>query len=452
MKKNIITLAVLAFFASQHGVAQDANEAPSNDSLNKSIQLLKKDIDVAKNLKISGWVQVQYQLADTLGVKNFDGGDFPVNSDQRFMIRRGRIKFTYNQKNTQYVMQINGTERGLSLVEVYTKYTDPFKNVLSLTAGIMNRPFGFEVPQSSSERETPERSRFIQNLLPNERDCGAMLTFQPVKGKKLYGLRVDAGEFNGVGIAVPGTGIPAGSTAAIGTTGVNGFTDFDKYKDFIGRAYFTRTNKSEKFKFGIGASYLDGGFAYQNNIVYDKINLDAAGNKVWVIADTITSSFKGKKAPKIYKGVDAQVTVKSFLGTTTLRGEYVIGTQTGRSTEYKSVQATPSSSSANYVRNFEGCVVYFIQRIGKSKHEIALRYDWIDPNTDLSSGDFNGKNGMKEGELKYTSMGAGYNFYFDPNMKLMVYYNMVTNETGNFKGYTRDLKDNILTVRVQYKF
>jgi hypothetical protein len=280
-----------------------------------------------------------------------------------------------------------------------------------------------------------------------------MLTFQPAKGKKLHGLRIDAGLYNGTGIAVPGTGAPVGSVnAPVGTTGTNGFTDFDKYKDVIARIYYTRATKNEKIKFGIGASYYEGGFAYQNNIVYDRIKLNDSGNRVWVAADTTECNFKGKRAPKSYKGVDAQLSIRSVLGTTTVRAEYITGIQTGRSTEYRSPQSTPSAASANYIRNFEGCVVYFVQRIGKSKHEIAAKYDWIDPNTNVSPDDLNGVNGMKEGEIKYTTLGAGYNFYLDTNIKFMVYYNMVSNEVTKIKGYSRDLKDNMLTIRMQYKF
>ncbi len=450
-----LTFSLLLCFALLNSLrAQDtATAPPTNDSLNKSVQHLKKEFELFKNLKITGWVQAQYQYADTIGTKNFDGGDFPINSDQRFMIRRGRVKFTYNQKNSQYVMQINGTERGVNLVEIFGKYTDPFIHAFSITAGVMNRPFGFEIQQSSADRETPERSRYIQTLLPNERDIGAMLTYQPAKGKPLFGLKIDAGLFNGTGIAVPGTGAPVGSVGApSGVTGVNGFTDFDRYKDLIGHIYYTRTSKNEKIKFGIGASHYNGGFAYQNNIVYNSMKTDTLGNKVWVAMDTTGKGYKGQKAPRIYTGVEAQFTIKTVLGTTTIRGEYVTGTQSGRSTDFRSPQSAPSSLSANYIRNFEAGNVYFIHRIAKSKHEVVFKYEWIDPNTKISASDLNGKNGMKEGEIKYTMMGFGYNFYLDDHVKFMFYYNMVTNETTQISGYTRDLKDNILTIRMQYRF
>jgi phosphate-selective porin len=64
-----------------------------------------------------------------------------------------------------------------------------------------------------------------------------------------------------------------------------------------------------------------------------------------------------------------------------------------------------------------------------------------------------GINGMTKAELKYTMFGLGYNYYVNDNVKFMVYYNMVTNE--NAKGitdYLKDVKDNVLTIRMQVRF
>ncbi len=450
MKSISILVFVLVSFQYK---AQDANNqppAPTNDSLNKSIQSVKKEIELLKNLKVNGWIQAQYQYADTAGAKNFDGGDFPGASNQRFMIRRGRIKFTYTQKNSLYVFQLNATERGVNIADVYGKVIDPWKHAFSLTAGVQNRPFGYDIQMSSADRESPERARWTQNFLPNERDLGAMITFQPQKGKTLYGLKVDAGFFNGTGIAVPGTGTP--TLAASGTTGLNGFTDFDSYKDFIAHLVYYNASKNGKIKYGIGASHYNGGFVLQNNKVYNSITTDTMGNKIWTIADTVNHSYKNKKAPRVYYGVEAFFSVNSVIGTTTIRGEYFTGTQTGRDVDTRSPQALPSATDAMFIRNFSGGYAYFIQRIGKSKHELVFKYEWLDPNTKISASDLNGKNGMKQGEIKYTMMGVGYNFYLDTNIKFMLFYNMVSNEVAQIKGFTYDLKDNIFTARLQYRF
>src|SRR4051812_4823706 len=119
MRKKI-QFAACALFLSMCLMAQETPTV-SNDSLLRSINSLKKEVDILKNLKVSGWIQAQFQLADTIGAKNFDGGDFPTNSDSRFMIRRGRFKLTYTQKNSMYVVQINATERGVNVVDIFGK-------------------------------------------------------------------------------------------------------------------------------------------------------------------------------------------------------------------------------------------------------------------------------------------------------------------------------------------
>jgi phosphate-selective porin len=47
---------------------------------------------------------------------------------------------------------------------------------------------------------------------------------------------------------------------------------------------------------------------------------------------------------------------------------------------------------------------------------------------------------------------VGYNVRIAANVKLMAYYEFVKNETTQLTGYTRDLPDNVLTLRAQFKF
>jgi phosphate-selective porin len=437
MKKELFILCMFAMSS------LSAQQGAKDDTLKQTVNQLKSDMTQMKNLKITGWVQTQFQHAESKGAKTFDGGDFLPLSDNRFMLRRARVKFTYTNGLFQGVMQLNATERGVNLVEYFGKITDPWTKSFTLTTGVMNRPFGFEIQQSSADRETPERARFTQTLLPNERDLGAMLTFQPVKGKKLYGLKVDAGFFNGVGIAVPGT------------TSLNGagVVDFDSYKDFIGRAHYKKSLKEDKIQFGIGVSHYNGGFVYQNNRVFDQLTTGANGLMQWQLRDTVTTALsKGGKAPRAYYGGDFQFSVKSKIGTSTIRAEYITGTQSGMIDESKSPSTLPSKMDT-YLRTFNGGYAYLIQRLGKSKNEIALKYDWYDPNTKVSSADFAVGTTMSKAELKYTSIGFGYNYYYNDNVKLMVYYNMVTNEKATgISGFDKDLKDDVFTIRIQYRF
>lgn len=422
----------------------------STDSvLLKKIEKLEEFEKKANKLKVTGWVQAQFQVAESRGQSSYDGGNFSPGQFDRFMIRRGRVKFTYNQNLSQYVLQLNATERGVNLVEIFAKVTDPWTKSISLTGGVMNRPFGFEIQQSSADRETPERSRYVQMLLPNERDLGAMLSYQPVKGSKLYGLKVDAGVYSGNGIYVPGTS----STGTTGSTTAAGLIDSDNFKDIMARAHYKKSFKDEKYSLGLGLSHYNGAIAYQNNKVYNELGTVANGMKTWLLADTLSNTYSGKKAPRVYSAGELQFTVKSLIGTTTIRGEYITGTQSGSTTDTRSPNIVTYNTANTVVRMFNGGNFYFIQRIGKSKHELVAKYEWYDPNTKLSSTDFGIGTSFKSAEIKYQMLGIGYVNYWDENVKFMIYYNLVKNEKAEgISGFEKDKLDNVLTFRIQYRF
>ena len=82
-----------------------------------------------------------------------------------------------------------------------------------------------------------------------------------------------------------------------------------------------------------------------------------------------------------------------------------------------------------------------------------VKYDWYDPNIDVQESDI-GKPGsnITVADIKYTTLGIGYGWYFNDNMKLVLYYDIVKNELTQIPGYTTDIKDNIFTCRIQYRF
>lgn len=396
---------------------------------------VKNDADQLKKLKITGWVQAQYQVADTLGVKNYDGGDFPSNVDSRFMIRRGRVKFTYTNKLVQYVLQLNATERMVNLTEIYGKVTDPWTKWFSLQAGVMNRPFGYDIQLSSQHRESPERARYTQMLTPNERDMGAEIIAEAPSNSKFKGFSFTAGFFNGTGLTIPAVNI----------------SDIDSKKDFIGRVAYYKSLHEEKFKYGAGFSHYNGFERVANNVFYNSVITNPAGDLVFTAADTTNKSYKGTYAKRVYYGVEGFLSVKTILGTTTLRGEYIWGTQPGTASDSKSPQAPTTGDT--YLRNFQGAYVFLIQRFGKSKHELLAKLEGYDPNTKVSGNKIDPSKKFNSGDIMYTAVGLGYNFLLNDNCKFMFYYNMVTNEKSNkLVGYSRDLPDNIFTARLQVRF
>jgi hypothetical protein len=292
---------------------------------------------------------------------------------------------------------------------------------LQVRAGVFDRPFGNEISYSSSRRESPERSTIFQTLFPEERDLGAMLVLQPAKTSVWNILKLEAGLFAGNGIK----------------------QETDSRKDFIGHLSLTKTVGSD-FSYGIGVSYYNGG-VYQGTEKVYKMN----GKGFEVNSDV---SNKGKFAQREYVGFDFQFAVASSLGITQLRTEYLSGQQPGTAGSSKSPNAAALPAVDTYIRNFNGAYAIFVQDLGSLPFSAVLKYDWYDPNTKVS-GDEIGGNGTSKTDLSYNTFGFGALWKISNAFRVQAFYEINKNETtANLASMTKDLKDNIFTLRLQYKF
>lgn len=429
------SLCIALCFAAGTSFAQEETPADPMDTLAKSVSKLQSDLSLLKRIKVSGYMQPQFQYIDSAGANTVVGPNFPAHTDKRFTLRRARVKIAYEMPLSQYVFQIDATERGFAIKDMYARFTEPWARAFSITMGCMNRPFGHEIGYSSSMRESPERGRMSQIIFPGEREVGAMLTFQMPKTSKLNFVKLEAGMFNGTG--------PTAS-------------DFDFQKDIIGRLGIARTTRSEKISYGLGFSYYDGGVQNGKRNVFHSIGALSNGNTGWLPPDTLASNLYGVTAisKRTYIGADMQLTFDLPIGLTSIRAEYIQGQQPGTSSSTTSPSAQPTTET--YIRNFDGAYFYFIYNILQSRNQIVFKYDWYDPNTDVAGGDI-GKSGsaLTAADVKYTTMGFGWAYRIDGNVKLTAYYDMVTNEkTPNLtsSGTHNDLKDNVFTFRLQYKF
>jgi len=421
-------------------------------ALSSAVETLQSDNDVAKRLKISGYVQAQYQVADTAGVSSMAGGNFGTGIDNRFSVRRGRVKVAYTYENALAVMQFDITEKGLGIKDAYLSLTEPWLNALTLTGGVFNRPFGYEIEYSSSSRETPERSRMFQTLFPGERDLGAKLTLQAPKTSNWNFLKLDLGLLCGNGTNV----------------------ETDNYKDFVAHLTANKVSKDERLKWGIGASYYNGGFAATTNRLYTTQTV--SGIKAFV-PETVN---KNDKLKREYVGLEGQIGYDWALGITQVKAEYLTGTQPATASSSSSLTAANVSSTSTadittgkvttsnvgvdaYSRTFSGYYVYLIQDILQSPFQAVVKYDVYDPNTHVAGNQIGTTplTGIATGatDIKYATLGVGLNYRFNSNVKIMAYYDMVKNETttnikkaSTLADLSADRKDNVFTLRVQYKF
>lgn len=390
------------------------------EGMNETLLEMKSTLDALKKIKISGYMQAQFVNIGSEGsVGGYSGGGFDKNQHNHFQLRRGRLKVVYDNDLTQYVVQFDAVPSAVTIKDAYITTKEPWLKAFSLTAGVFDRPFGFEISYSSSSRETPERSRLFQTLFPGERDLGAKIEFGMLEGPLSF-LNFKGGFFTGNGIA----------------------NETDNAKDFIGRLGVSLPFTEENLAIDAGASLYSG-----------KVLLET-GKKAYKLASATSAGTEGtgKYIDRKYFGADVQIYYDlPVIGGFSLRGEFITGKQPGNATNsnYHKVDATDI-----YVREFSGYYINYVQNLGLS-NQFVLKYDVYDPNTKVS-GDEIGANAaakLSAGDIKYNTLGIGLVHHWDANVKFTCYYEKVKNETSaKLIGFDKDIKDDVFTVRMQYKF
>jgi hypothetical protein len=427
-------VVVILFFI---GVSNSSNAQFLTDMIDTTTSLGKGMLQMYKKfdrIYFTGYIQPQFQVAERKGAQSFSGGDFGTHVNNRFMLRRGRIRLDYAHMNPNeqisvyFVFQFDGTERGVFIRDFWGRVFENKWQLFSFTTGWFARPFGYELNLGSADRESPERGRMSQTLMKVERDIGAMVTFEPRRpNHPLRFLKIDAGFFNGQGL--------------------NATAEYDSYKDFITRATWKQYPLSKTLFLSAGLSYFNGGL-FQNTKYTYQLAGDVNGKQF--VVDSADDNI-GRKAPRKYYGADMQLKWKHPYGATELRMEYWRGKQTASA----GTSETPPSllQEPYYVRKFDGAFFYLLQNIVNTSHQLGIKYDWYDPNTEVKEEEI-GKagNNINATNIKYTTLSVGYNYAINENARLMLWYDIVKNEKTSLTGYTGDVKDNIFTARLQFRF
>jgi hypothetical protein len=493
-------------------VSAQNDAATQTESQNESPGFLKSKKDkktqkpetkasafIKEHMELGGFLQFQWNYCtkpDSITVNSASGGYFNRGLKNQFTLRRGRFVVGYHDKYSEVKIQMDLNERGIFLNDFYGKLKDPWLNVFELTGGIFMRPFGFETPNPSRLRETPERAMVIQNLFPNQRDMGAMLTVKAPDSSKAHGLAFFAAAFGG-----------------------NSGKSETSYKDFVGQLRFDRDfNTAVPFHLGLGVSGLYGDVRH----VYDLGSGDPQSQKYiykYGITDTFftagfvadsAKTFKagryGGKVPKYYYGFDVELGVKWKLGETKIRTEFIAGQQVSKEgnlvNPYNFTTISPtgyqlgatwsffnSPNSYNpafikqldgpahtFIRKFQGGHVTFVHEFTKPKLFVTFRYEWYDPNTDVKGNQISlvdvngGLTNMSPADVKYQIIQAGIGYKITKNIKVSFHYDHVKNErtliepvpfnndliNASFiypnSGWKEDVKDDILTLRLQIGF
>jgi hypothetical protein len=458
-------------------------------------RLATAESDLARltKIKVTGYIQSQWV--------NYEASN--VYPNNYFMVRRARVKFTYEPVDgIVFVLQPDFSPGNLVIKDAYAQANDPWLKMFSLWVGKFNRP-NYEVEYSSSNREVAERSRVIRAIYPDERAIGAKLEIHPAK----LPLRFQLAVFNGNdGLATPD---------ATGATAVLQNIDYDNYKDLMARLCYT-------FKLGNFGGLTIGAHGYYGSI---KANSLTVLNSDYTINKTLTSI--GKSVPKQWYGFEAQLSM-DVLGGLILKGEYIRGVNSipGITTSASAIATAnliksdtlwmtttttkTSTSTPAITKSFSGWYVYLIKNIGK-RNQITVRYDWYNPNTKLSADQigtnkydgskttpdpkpvktfagsdptvatvtqttnvFTSKLTSGTSDIPYGTWDFAYSYFFTDNIKFMIDYDLVLNKkvgivdpktnVGNVTSsytvnnvtsiydYSNLIHQNVLTLRLQVKF
>lgn len=473
--KEVLVVIIMFFSVFLVSAQEDTNSTQSeNSSVDEKIEDLKgkvsgleedylatkPTVEKLSKIKVSGYLQAQIRVAtDTAGQLNsdytnkydigeFQGGKFPSATNSVFQLRRARIKTAYETSLTQMVIQldclpfttgsaVSSTSQdtskkvttkssafmsggGVSVKDAYFRFTEPWIKSIAIKAGIFDRPFGYEISYSSSMRESPERSRIFQTLFPGERDLGFSLEYQPSDNLPAYlrCLNFKGGFFAGNGINI----------------------EFDDLRDFIGRLGFTIPLVSYNLSIDGGVSGYFGKVRNRADSLYEINNDDA-----W----TGSAGLKWKEFDRQYVGADLELFYGNIpvLGGVSLRCEYIQGEQPSLKLSNVSQKTDQASKEPLYKRKISGFYGIAVLNIDPIKCQVVGKYDFFDPNTDLSE-----KKVKSTADMRYSTVGTGLIYHWSENIKLMAYYDMVKNEETSVTYFDNDVNDNVFTFRVQYKF
>ncbi len=398
MKKKILTLVALATLASC------------------TLQAQKED----KNLKVSGYIQTEMEVAgkdaktktgaNTSWKEGADDGDYFL----RYGLRRSRLKIQYTKGIAKGVFETDISEGGVKPKNAFLQIdAAPW---ISIQSGLVTLWYGHEVGYSSSELEVLERSKWVQDLFPDEKDLALRVSLKALKGSAFEGLDLDLGLLSGNAI----NKTPDGRVNFLGRLG---------YKHSL-----------DKMKYAVGLSYYYGKTNNASDVWYE------IEDKQWVAKNVQAN----KKNNRQYFGIDAQLSFQSSMGWTNIQAEYTLGEQPSQKGSLKSPQANTYSSedAFAYNRKFMGCYLYLIQDISTLPMSAILKWAYTDNNRQISGNQVSNK-----GDLAYNDFAIGLMYKINSSLRLTAIYDIVKNEkTNQITNYDKDLKDDIFTLRLQYKF
>jgi hypothetical protein len=220
------------------------------DNLEKADAALKKVSDKPPvgtahgGVGLTGYLQADWGIWNQMSEDELNQSTSQPLNEERFVIRRARLKATLDKTYTAGVLEldgntVNGTTARLIDAEASAKLPGeegaPLPLVMA-TIGLFKIPFGYEVLQSDRDRLFLERSTAEHGLFPGEYDLGmrlqggwrflryavAVQNGEPLGEKSFPGRDPNAGKDVAGRVGID-TSITDNVSVAVGFSGLSGF-------------------------------------------------------------------------------------------------------------------------------------------------------------------------------------------------------------------------------------
>lgn len=351
------------------------------------LQTVISNVARIDKIRFSGYVQARYQSYQN--TNEATSAERPGQVADTFTLRR--VRLTVAARPTDKVgvkWQVEGATGSVETRDAWIDYYfsgDPATGYTA-TIGQMKTPFGFELVQSSSVRELPERARVVRFFFPDERDRGAKIA-SSTGGKYFY----EVGVFNGINLG--------------SRNGLNN-NDNNNNKDIVGRIRTTTLGG----RLDLGASF-DIGNTFRTNNFPGESGIGAGSPR--------------ENTKQVF-GADFQWFLRDG---TLLRGEWMGGKALG----------TDAS----------GYILTLVQNVGK-KDQFVARREWFGTDdyaiVQRSPAGTALGTGVYKGTL--STWHIGWIHYLDPSTRLKLFYEFDHRGTNKVDGQEFQWLGNILRFEV----
>jgi hypothetical protein len=336
------------------------------------LQTVISNVARLDKVRFSGYLQARYQALQEGNERT--SSDRPIAAVDSFTIRRMRL--TVNARPTEKIgikWQFEGANLNLETRDAWIDYYvkgDPAQGP-TWTFGQFKAPFGFEIVQSSSVREVPERARIARFFWPDERDRGIKYA-SSTGGKVFYEVAIQNG-------------------TNLGSRVINS-NDNNNNKNVLGRVRTTLLNG----RLDLGTSFELGNVTRTNNFPGES---------------GIGSANPRQNAKNVY-GVDFQWFP---IDGTMLRGEWMGGRSLGS--------------------DVSGYILTFVQNVGKKHQAVARydwfgADDYVtaqigSPGSPLGAGVYRGT---------LSALNLGWIYHLDESTRLKMFYEINKRGTDKVNG------------------